>query len=154
MFEKDGLILRLAGAGDVAAIVDILADDPLGKNRERPGDPAYMAAFEAIDKDPNNELWVIADAEGTVMGTLQLTFMPGLSRRAATRAQIESVRVVNALQGRGVGRWLFSCMIERARGHGAQLVQLTSDKTRPDALKFYESLGFVASHEGFKLFLD
>lgn len=151
MRDLDGLKLRHAVAGDLDAIVAILADDKLGKLREKPGDPAYATAFAAIDADPNNELWVIEGPDGRVMGTLQLTFIPGLSHKGATRAQIEAVRVVDELQGQGVGRWLFERMIERARERGAHLVQLTSDKQRPDAIRFYQSLGFVASHEGFKL---
>lgn len=148
---RDGIVLRLAKSDDVAGIVDLLADDPLGQNREAPGDPAYDRAFREIDKDPNNELWVLDD--GAVAGTMQLTIMPGLSRKAATRAQIESVRVADRLQGLGMGTWCFECMIERARQRGADMVQLTSDKTRPEAHRFYEKLGFVASHTGFKLFL-
>ncbi len=148
---RNGIILRLAVAEDVADIVSLLADDPLGQSREAPGDPAYERAFQAIDQDPNNELWVLDD--GAVAGTMQLTIMPGLSRKAATRAQIESVRVADRLQGLGMGTWCFECMIERARQRGADMVQLTSDVTRPDAHRFYEKLGFVASHTGFKLFL-
>lgn len=148
---RDGIVLRLAEARDVAGIVELLADDPLGRTRESPGDPVYDLAFREIEKDPNNELWVLDD--GAVAGTMQLTVMPGLSRRAATRAQIESVRVADRLQGLGLGTWCFERMIERARQRGADMVQLTSDKTRPDAHRFYEKLGFVASHTGFKLFL-
>lgn len=151
MRDMDGLKLRQAVAGDLDAIVAILADDMLGKSREKPGDPAYKSAFEAIAADPNNELWVIEGPDSRVMGTLQLTFIPGLSLKGGTRAQIEAVRVVDELQGQGVGRWMFEQMIARARERGAILVQLTSDKQRPDAIRFYQSLGFVASHEGFKL---
>ena len=150
----EGLSLRQAERADVDGIVDLLADDPLGKARERPGDPVYMTVFRDIEHDPNNEIWVLDAGDGTIAGVLQLTFIPGLSRLGALRAMIESVRVGNAWQGKGVGRWLFERMIERARERGAQLVQLTSDKARPDAIRFYESLGFVASHEGFKLKLD
>ena len=147
----DGLKLRQASAGDVAAIVKLLADDPLGAKRENPGDPAYDRAFAAIDADPNNELWVIEGPDGRVLGVLQLTFIPGISHTAGTRAQIEGVRVADELTGQGVGRWFFQQMLERARDKGARLVQLTSDKTRTDAIRFYESLGFTATHEGFKL---
>lgn len=151
MHELNGLKLRQAAADDLEAIVAILADDMLGKSREQPGDPAYKAAFEAIAADPNNELWVIEGPDKRVMGTLQLTFIPGISLKGGTRAQIEAVRIVDELQGQGVGRWMFERMIERARERGAMLVQLTSDKQRPDAIRFYQSLGFAASHEGFKL---
>ena len=150
----EGLTLRQAAKADVDAIVALLADDPLGQSRERPGDPLYLDAFQALEGDPNNELWVLDAGNGKIAGVLQLTFIPGLSRMGALRAMIESVRVGDAWQGKGVGRWLFEQMIARARERGAVLVQLTSDKARPDALRFYESLGFVASHEGFKLKLD
>ncbi len=147
----DQLKLRQAVAGDVAAIVELLSDDPLGAKREKPGDPAYDKAFEAIDKDPNNELWVIEGPDKRVLGILQLTFIPGLSHTAGWRAQIEGVRVADELTGKGVGTWFFKQMIERAREKGVRMVQLTSDKTRTDAIRFYEALGFAATHEGFKL---
>ncbi|MEX0693227.1 MAG: GNAT family N-acetyltransferase [Rhodospirillales bacterium] len=150
----DGLKLRQAVAADVAGIVRLLADDPLGAKREKPGDPAYDTAFAAIDADPNNELWVIEGANGRVLGVLQLTFIPGITHTAGTRAQIEGVRVADELTGQGVGRWFFKQMIDRARTKGARLVQLTSDKSRSDAIRFYESLGFTATHEGFKLKFD
>lgn len=156
MGESDthDLTFRQAHADDVEAIVDMLADDALGASRERPGDPIYDNVFAEMADDPNNELWVIEGLGGRVLGCLQLTIIPGLSRLGARRAMIESVRVHDDLRGRGVGRWLFEKAIERSRERGAQLVQLTSDKTRPDAIRFYESLGFVASHEGLKLKLD
>jgi GNAT superfamily N-acetyltransferase len=154
MSITDDLKLRQAVAGDVAGIVNLLADDPLGAKRENPGDPAYDAAFAAIDRDPNNELWVIEGPDGRVLGVLQLTFIPGITHTAGTRAQIEGVRVADELTGKGVGTWFFQQMIERARAKGARLVQLTSDKTRTDAIRFYENLGFTASHEGFKLKFD
>lgn len=147
----DQLKMRQAVAGDVAAIVELLSDDPLGAKREKPGDPAYDKAFEAIDKDPNNELWVIEGPDKRVLGILQLTFIPGLSHTAGWRAQIEGVRVAEELTGQGVGTWFFKQMIERAREKGVRMVQLTSDKTRTDAIRFYEALGFTATHEGFKL---
>lgn len=147
----DHLNLRQATADDVAAIVQLLVDDPLGAKRENPGDPAYDAAFAEIDKDPNNELWVIEGDDGRVLGVLQLTFIPGITHTAGTRAMIEGVRVADELTGKGVGTWFFQQMIERAREKGARLVQLTSDKTRTDAIRFYENLGFTATHEGFKL---
>lgn len=147
----DQLKLRQAVADDVTAIVELLSDDPLGAKREKPGDPAYDKAFAAIDKDPNNELWVIEGPDERVLGILQLTFIPGLSHTAAWRAQIEGVRVADELTGKGVGTWFFKQMIERAREKGVRMVQLTSDKTRKDAIRFYEALGFTATHEGFKL---
>jgi ribosomal protein S18 acetylase RimI-like enzyme len=152
--DTDDLIFREAREDDVTAIVDMLADDELGASRERPGDPVYAAVFAEMTIDPNNELWVIEGLGGRVLGCLQLTIIPGLSRLGARRAMIESVRVHDDLRGRGVGRWFFEKAIERSRERDAQLVQLTSDKSRPDAIRFYESLGFVASHEGLKLKLD
>lgn len=152
--DTDSLIFRQARKADIAAIVNMLADDALGASRERPGDPVYDLVFDEIDKDPNNEMWVIEGLGDRVLGCLQLTIIPGLSRMGARRAMIESVRVHDDLRGQGVGRWLFEKAIERSRERDAQLVQLTSDKTRPDAIRFYESLGFVASHEGMKLKLD
>lgn len=152
--DTDDLIFRQAREEDVAAIVEMLADDQLGASRERSGDPAYDAAFAEMSADPNNELWVIEGLGERVLGCLQLTIIPGLSRLGAKRAMIESVRVHDDLRGKGIGRWLFGQAIERSREREAQLVQLTSDKTRPDAIRFYESLGFVASHEGMKLKLD
>ena len=133
----------------------MLADDPLGATREDFADPlpdSYTAAFAAIAADPRNELMVAVRGD-SVVGCLQLTFIPGLSRRGAERAQIESVRVARRERGRGLGRQLFEWAIVRARTRGCALVQLTTDKTRPDAHRFYETLGFAASHDGMKLAL-
>lgn len=157
------LRFRDARREDLPIIVALLADDPLGATRETVGatvDDVYVRAFEAIEGDPRNRLVVVIDgtAEGPgeaapVIGCLQLTFIPGLSRRAATRAQIESVRVARTARGRGIGRQLFEWAIEQARDHDCAIVQLTSDKQRTDAHRFYESLGFAATHDGFKLAL-
>ncbi|HEX7743781.1 MAG TPA: GNAT family N-acetyltransferase [Micromonosporaceae bacterium] len=113
-------------------------------------DAAYWRAFEAIDADPSNAL-VVADRDGEVVGTMQLTFIPGLSRRGAERAQIEGVRVRADQRGTGLGRRMIEWAIERARERDCRLVQLTTDKSRTDAHRFYASLGFQASHEGMKL---
>lgn len=142
--------IRRATAADVPAIVAMLADDPLGAARESPGDPAYAAAFAEIDADPRQYL-AVASAAGAVVGTLQLTFIPGLSRRGSTRALIEAVRVRSDRRGDGLGRLLAEWAIETARSRGAALVQLTTDTGRPEAHRFYERLGFVASHVGMKL---
>jgi len=150
----DDFKLRQARRDDLDAIIALLANDKLGRVREKPSDPAYAKAFTEIERDPNNELWVIEGSDASVLGVLQLTFIRGISRLGAKRAMIEGVRVADALQGQGLGRWLFTQIIDRARKQGADLVQLTSDKTRPDAIRFYQSLGFVASHEGFKLELN
>jgi ribosomal protein S18 acetylase RimI-like enzyme len=143
---------RRATAADLPAIVALLADDMLGATRERPGDPAYDAAFAAIEADPNQFLAVVEEA-GHVIGCLQLSFIPGLSRLGMWRGQIESVRIAASHRGGGLGRRMFEWAIEACRARGCGLVQLTTDKARPDALRFYEALGFVASHEGMKLAL-
>lgn len=143
------MILRRATEADLTAIVALLADDVLGAAREAPGDPAYEAAFAAIEADPNQLLAVAEDA-GRVVGCLQLTFIPGLSRRGMWRGQIESVRIAAGHRGGGLGRRMFEWAIEACRSRGCGLVQLTTDKARPDAHRFYQSLGFVASHEGMK----
>jgi GNAT superfamily N-acetyltransferase len=146
-------VLRPATAADVPAIVRLLADDALGQARESADEAVYKAAFAAIERDPNNTLFVI-DAGGAVAGCAQLTIIPGLARGAATRGQIEAVRIASGHRGGGLGRWFMVALIEAARERGCKLVQLTSDKRRGDAHRFYESLGFAASHIGFKLRLD
>ena len=128
----------------------MLADDPLGARREQPGDPAYLAAFTALAADPR-QLLVVAEQDGAPVGTLQLTFIPGLSRRGATRAQIEAVRVRADRRGSGLGQELVRWAIDTARERGCVLVQLTTDNSRTDAHRFYERLGFQASHVGMKL---
>lgn len=141
-----------AVAADLPAIVGLLSDDPLGATREHPGDPAYERAFAAIDADPAHDLVVVLDGD-TVVGTLQLTLLPGLSRTGTPRAQIESVRIADEARGDGLGRELFGWAIERARERGAGLVQLTTDAQRTRAQDFYTSLGFEPSHVGMKLTL-
>jgi GNAT superfamily N-acetyltransferase len=143
------VIVRRATAADLDAIVALLADDMLGAGREKPGDPAYAAAFAAIGADPN-QLLAVAEEAGRVVGCLQLTFIPGLSRLGMWRGQIEGVRIAASHRGAGLGRRMFEWAIEACRARGCGLVQLTTDKARPDAHRFYESLGFVASHEGMK----
>ncbi|MFL6119934.1 N-acetyltransferase family protein [Actinophytocola sp.] len=144
--------IRRAVAADVPAIVAMLADDPLGARRERPGDAAYASAFAEIDADPRQFL-AVAVAEGEVVGTLQLTFVPGLSRLGSTRVLIEAVRVRSDQRGNGLGGSLIQWAIEAARSRGAALVQLTTDASRRDAHRFYERLGFEATHVGMKLVL-
>ncbi|MGK5694793.1 N-acetyltransferase family protein [Streptomyces sp. URMC 128] len=145
------LEIRPAASGDVPAIVAMLADDPLGAQRESPDDlTPYLTALERLSADPNQRL-VVAVREGRVIGTLQLTVIPGLSRRGATRSIIEGVRVHADERGSGLGTQLIEWAIDESRRQGCQLVQLTSDKTRTDAHRFYERLGFTASHTGFKL---
>lgn len=146
---------RAATAADVPAVVALLADDVLGKARENPGpplNPRYVAAFEAMASDPN-QLLLVAVADGAVAGCLQVSFIPGLSRLGMWRGQIESVRVAAGQRGSGLGRRMIEHAIGLCRQRGCGLVQLTSDKGRADAIRFYESLGFQASHEGLKLSL-
>jgi ribosomal protein S18 acetylase RimI-like enzyme len=150
-----GLIFRQAAFDDLPLIVRLLADDALGAKRENCGPPlprAYVEAFEAIDQDPNNEL-VVAELDGALAGVLQMTFIPYLTYMGGWRALIEGVRVASHLRGKGLGHHLFTWAIERARERNCRLVQLTTDKTRQNAKRFYEDLGFVASHEGMKLHL-
>ena len=145
------LEIRAAATEDVPAIVDMLADDPLGSQRESPDDlMPYLAALERLTADPNQHL-VVAVREGRVVGTLQLTVIPGLSRKGATRSIIEAVRIHADERGSGLGTQLIEWAITESRRQGCQLVQLTSDATRTDAHRFYERLGFTASHVGFKL---
>lgn len=153
----NGLIeFRRALRTDVPAIVHLLADDPLGSKREADVQPlpdGYWRAFDAIERDPNNEL-VVATVGGDLVGMLQLTLIPYLTYQGGWRALIEGVRVAAAQRSSGIGRRMLEWAIDRARQRHCHLVQLTSDKSRPDAIRFYEGLGFVASHEGMKLHLD
>ncbi|GAB2733984.1 GNAT family N-acetyltransferase [Streptomyces bullii] len=145
------LEIRAAVADDVPAIVGMLADDPLGAQRESPDDLApYLTALERLSADSNQHL-VVAVRVGRVVGTLQLTIVPGLSRRGATRSIIEAVRIHADERGSGLGAQLIQWAIDESRRQGCRLVQLTSDATRIDAHRFYERLGFTASHVGFKL---
>lgn len=146
---------RAAGEGDLSAIIALLADDPLGRGREDASDPpntAYISAFQAIVDDAN-QLLAVAD-DGGVVGCMQISFIPGLSRLGMWRGQIESVRIAASHRDAGLGRQFFEWAIERCRDRGCGLVQLTTDKTRSDALRFYQSLGFADSHTGMKLSLD
>ncbi|MFD7416779.1 GNAT family N-acetyltransferase [Kitasatospora purpeofusca] len=147
------LTIRRATGDDLPAIVAMLADDALGATRESPDDlTPYRTAFDRIDADPHQHL-VVAERAGRTVGTLQLTVVPGLSRKGSTRTVIEGVRVHGDERGSGLGTELIQWAIERSRELDAQLVQLTSDITRTDAHRFYERLGFVPSHLGFKLAL-
>jgi GNAT superfamily N-acetyltransferase len=149
------MLFRAATADDLAVIVALLMDDALGKLREdlgTPVNPRYLDAFAAIARDPN-QLLAVADKDGDVVGCLQITFIPGLSRLGMWRGQIEAVRVASTQRGSGVGRAMMLWAIEQCRERGCGLVQLTTDKRRADAHRFYEALGFEASHEGMKLVL-
>lgn len=144
---------RDATRADLAQLIAMLAHDPLGATRERLETPlpaAYLDAFEAIDSDPNHRL-IVCEMEGALAGVLQLSYLPNLTYVGRWRAQIEGVRVAAAHRGKGLGRAMLAYAIEQARIRGCYLVQLTTDKKRPRAAAFYESLGFVASHEGMKM---
>jgi ribosomal protein S18 acetylase RimI-like enzyme len=146
---------RRAQASDLPAIIALLADDVLGKQREDASSPPnrkYVEAFQAIDTDPN-QLQVVATHGDKVIGILQLSFIPGLARQGAWRGQIEGVRIAAAHRGSGLGQQMFEWAIAQCRARGCNLVQLTTDKERPDAHRFYEKLGFVGSHTGYKLAL-
>ncbi|MFJ7630233.1 GNAT family N-acetyltransferase [Streptomyces sp. NPDC097595] len=147
------LEIRRATADDLAEIVALLADDPLGAQRESPEDLApYRAALRRMADDPNQHM-MVAVREERVVGTLQLTVIPGLSRRGSTRSVIEGVRIHADERGSGLGTRLIQWAVDESRRQGCQLVQLTSDLSRTDAHRFYERLGFIASHVGFKLAL-
>ncbi|WP_128983722.1 GNAT family N-acetyltransferase [Streptomyces roseicoloratus] len=147
------LEIRPARREDLSAIVAMLADDPLGAQRESPDDLGpYTTAFDRLDGDPHQHV-VVAVRADKVVGTLQLTVIPGLSRRATIRSIIEGVRIHADERGSGLGSRLIEWAVEKSREEGCRLVQLTSDVTRTDAHRFYERLGFQASHVGFKLSL-
>ena len=149
------LTFRPAGRTDLPAIVRMLADDVLGAQRESFCDPlpdSYHAAFDALDRDPNNEL-VVAVKNHAVVGVLQITFIPYLTHRGGWRALVEGVRVASGARGGGTGGAMIRWAIERARERGCVMIQLTTDASRVDARRFYEGLGFVASHHGMKLAL-
>jgi GNAT superfamily N-acetyltransferase len=155
--EVPTMIFRSAERADVPAVLELLADDEITRERgygvvPEEVDAAVWAAFEAIDADPGNEL-IVAEADGEVIATCQLTFTPGLSRGGGWRMTVEAVRVRADRRGGGVGRQMMAWAVERARDRGCRVVQLTTDKRRTEAHRFYAGLGFVASHEGMKLAL-
>ncbi len=145
---------RKASRNDLDTIVALLADDDLGSKRELYQDPlpeSYIDAFNKINLDPNQELIVVEDENQSIIGTLQLSFIQYLTYQGGIRAQIEAVRIRKEMRGKGLGRQMFEWAINRVKKRDAHLLQLTTDKQRPEALKFYESLGFKATHEGMKL---
>jgi len=146
---------RKATSDDLEKIISLLLEDELGQTREvnNGADPRYAQAFEQIQKDPNQYLMVLEQA-GEVVGTCHLTLMPSLTFTGTTRLNIEAVRVSQKCRGAGIGAWMIEQAIEYAKMHGAGIVQLTTNKKRGRALKFYERLGFVVSHEGMKLLLS
>ncbi|GAA0250007.1 GNAT family N-acetyltransferase [Actinomadura nitritigenes] len=150
------MTFREATATDLPQIVRLLADDPLGATRETLAEEipeAYVSAFAAIEKDPNNHL-IVADVAGTVAGTLQLTYIPGLTYTGGERAQIEGVRIAADERGRGLGQAMITWAIDQARARGCRVVQLTTDRQRPDAIRFYQKIGFRPSHMGMKYHLQ
>ena len=153
ILNMHGLHVRKMQNADLSRILQLLADDELGQLRETlqtiPHDD-YLRAFTVIDNDPNQYLAVF-EKNGDIIGCLQISFIPGLSRRGALRGQIESVRVAANVRGKGYGTLMMAWAIEKCREQECSLVQLTSDKTRKNAQSFYQELGFVPSHEGFKL---
>ncbi len=144
-------VLERAKPADLAAIVALLRDDPLGADRESDDPAVYEQAFRTIDADPNQFLLVVRDEDGGLVGTMQLTLIPGLTRRAATRLQIEGVRIAERARGIGLGSAMFAWAHDYGRSRQAKLAQLTTDKFRGDAHRFYARLGYRASHEGLKL---
>lgn len=147
---------RKAVYTDIPAIVRLLADDPIGKARERYENPipaSYYAAFDAIVSDPNSDL-IVAELDSKVIGTLQLTFITYLTHQGGKRALIEGVRVDASARGHGLGKAMLSWAIQKARDEGCCIVELMMDKKRGNTCQFYKSLGFVDSHEGFKLALS
>jgi GNAT superfamily N-acetyltransferase len=150
------LHFRLATINDLPAIVAMLADDILGSARERLEDPlpgSYTKAFEIINADPHQEL-TVAELGDEIVATFHISFIQCLSYQGGRRSMIEAVRTHSAYRGKGIGKKVFAYAINRAKEKGCHLLQLTTDKQRPDAIRFYESLGFTATHEGMKLKLQ
>ncbi|SLN11640.1 aminoalkylphosphonic acid N-acetyltransferase [Roseovarius litorisediminis] len=148
------LKFREARREDVASVVALLIDDTLGQGRELTDMAPYLAAFDRMQAEGGNTVIVGEDQTGAVVATYQLTLISGLSLSAARRAQVESVRIASHMRGHGLGHQMFADVEARARAAGCRLIQLTMNRTRTDSHRFYESLGFEASHIGFKLYLD
>ncbi len=147
------LTYRLATINDLYDIISMLADDTLGASREKIGIPLlpdYIKAFETISADPKQELTIV-EMDGETVGTFQLSFIQNIAHQGGLRAQVESVRTHTAHRGKGIGKKVFEYIINRAKEKGCVLLQLTSDKQRTDAIRFYEKLGFDSSHEGMKI---
>ncbi len=146
------MVFRLATHADVPAVLALLRDDRLGVTREGTELGPYLAAFERMREEGRNHV-VVGEVDGVVSATYQITFISGLSLAATRRAQVESVRVASHLRGQGIGREMFADVEARARAAGCGLIQLTMNAARTDSARFYEGLGFTASHVGFKLYL-
>jgi GNAT superfamily N-acetyltransferase len=150
------MTFRQATKEDLPAIIEMIANDTLGQLREKYEDPLpkeYYNAFERIDRDRNQELMVIENSEREVVGSFQLSFLQYLTYVGGIRCLVENVHVREDQTGQGIGKQMFQWIIERATEKGAHLIQLTSNKLRPNAIRFYEGIGFKATHEGFKLHL-
>lgn len=151
---------RKAKIEDLPRIIQLLFEDELGQNREsfdimnNEVNEKYIKAFNKINEDPNQYLMVVLNEDDLIIGTCQLSILPSLSLMGAIRMQIESVRVNQEFRGMGIGKWMFDQALEFARNHEVSLVQLMTNKTRIKARKFYENLGFEATHDGMKLFLS
>ncbi|MFC4912406.1 GNAT family N-acetyltransferase [Actinomadura gamaensis] len=157
MRPAQDVTFREATRDDLPFVVRLLANDPIAAGRESVADgtvpDAYFAAFAAIEKDPNNAL-IVAELDGEIAGCLQLTYIPGLTYTGGERAQIEGVRVAAEVRGRGIGQLMVGWAIEQARTRGCRLVQLTTDRQRPESIRFYQKIGFRPSHMGMKYHLD
>ncbi len=154
--DQQDVVIRGARKEDLAAIVGLLADDLLGSDREAPRDPlpeAYHAAFGEIDSDPRQTL-LVAEMDDRIVGTLQLSILPNLTYGGRRRAQVEGVRIASEARGRGIGRALMEHAKALAGEAGCHMLQLTTNRQRPQAARFYERLGFVDSHHGLKLYLQ
>jgi ribosomal protein S18 acetylase RimI-like enzyme len=152
--DPDTVVFRQATETDLPAIVGLLADDSLGRTREEaslPLDPGYVSGFHAVASDPN-QLLSVAELDGQVVGTLQITFIPGVAQRGVKRGQIEAVRVDKSLRSRGIGKRYIDWALQQCRDRKCNFVQLTMNKSRTDTFRFYERIGFKPTHEGFKLY--
>lgn len=150
------LLMRRATLADVPAIVAMLFDDDLGRQRETVGetlDRVYVAAFEAIDADPNQRL-IVAEADGRIVGTMQLSYLPGIQFRGGWRQQVEAVRIASDLRGQGLGEQMMAWAIGQAKQRGCMLVQLSSHISRTAAHRFYKRLGFDDQHVQMKLYVN
>lgn len=148
---------RKAKREDIPYIVKMIANDAIAKKREDYRDPlpeAYYAGFERIAADHNQELIVVEDDDHEIIGTMQLSFIPQITYRGGIRAQLEGVRIRHDRRGRGIGKKMIGWAIERSKERSAHLLQLTTDKKRPDSVAFYKKLGFTLSHEGLKMHFD
>ena len=148
------MILRKATKKDLLEIVEMIAEDDLGNKREIIQEPLtddYINAFKSIDNDANQELIIVENDNSEIIGTMQLSFIQNLTYRGGLRAQIEAVRIRKDKRGNGIGKIMFEWAVNRAKERKAHLLQLTTDKKRANAIKFYKGIGFIATHEGMKM---